>query len=177
MPKSSSEQIKFDEKKVINELQENAKESIDRIAKKCGFSRQKVWRIMHHLEKEKKIWGYSAVVDDDKLNQKRYMIFLKRTGRPASKEIVDVITTRKLVEKTKNINVTVEDSYFVHGFFDWVLFVTASNLKEIKRYIEVLNGLFEKGWVSEIKMLEVLFSVEKSRKPNPDLLKIIEFFS
>ena len=42
MPKSSKEQIDFDEKKVIKELQKNSKESIDKIAKKCGFSRKQV---------------------------------------------------------------------------------------------------------------------------------------
>ena len=46
MPKSSQKQIDADEKKVIRELQKNAKESIDKIAKNCGFSRQKVWRII-----------------------------------------------------------------------------------------------------------------------------------
>ena len=56
MPKSSKEQIDLDEKKVVSELQRNSKESIDVIAKRCGFSRQKVWRIIKRLEKNKTIW-------------------------------------------------------------------------------------------------------------------------
>ena len=64
MPKNSREQIDADEKKVIKELQKNSKESSDKIAKKCGFSRQKVWRIIKKLEKNKTIWGYFAVVDN-----------------------------------------------------------------------------------------------------------------
>jgi DNA-binding Lrp family transcriptional regulator len=46
MPKSSAQQRIKDEKKIIGVLQSNAHESIDVIAKKCGFSRQKVWRII-----------------------------------------------------------------------------------------------------------------------------------
>ena len=42
MPKSSIEQIDLDEKKVIRELQKNSKENIDKIEKKCGFSRQSI---------------------------------------------------------------------------------------------------------------------------------------
>ena len=56
MPKSSKKQIDADEKKVKRELKKNSKESIDKIAKKCEFSRQKVWRIIKRLEKNKTIW-------------------------------------------------------------------------------------------------------------------------
>ena len=57
MPKSSQKQIDNDEKEVIRELQKNSKESIDKIAKRCGFLRQKAWRIIRRLEKDKTIWG------------------------------------------------------------------------------------------------------------------------
>ena len=69
MPKSSKKQIDEDEKKVIAALQKNSKESIDKIAKKCGFSRQKVWRIIKRLENNQTIWGYHAVVDDEILSE------------------------------------------------------------------------------------------------------------
>jgi|GEM_PF-3772613 len=42
MPKSSREQIRRDELKVIDLLRREAGQGIDSIAKKCGFSRQKV---------------------------------------------------------------------------------------------------------------------------------------
>jgi DNA-binding Lrp family transcriptional regulator len=176
MPKNSKEQVEIDEQKVLSELQSNAKDSIDNIAKRCGFSRQKVWRIINQLEKDKKIWGYSGIVDDSKLNQKRFLIFLKRTGKPVTNEIIGIITKRTLKNDLKKTNVTLEDSYYVHGFCDWVLIVTASSLKDVKNYLEMLNKLFEKGLVSEIKMLEILFSVEKNRHTNPNLMEIVDFF-
>ena len=63
MAKSSKKQIYEDELKVIAELQKNAKENIDTISKNCGYSRQKVWRIINRLEENKTIWGYTAVVN------------------------------------------------------------------------------------------------------------------
>ena len=66
MAKSSKKQIYEDELKVIVELQKNAKENIDIISKKCGYSRQKVWRIIKRLEEDKTIWGYTAVVKEEK---------------------------------------------------------------------------------------------------------------
>jgi len=51
------------EKKVIAELRKNAKGSVDALAKRCEFSRQKVWRIRKRLEKDKTVWGYAAIVN------------------------------------------------------------------------------------------------------------------
>ena len=96
MSKNSREQIDADEKKVIRELQKNSKESIDKIAKRCGFSRQKVWRIIKRLEKNKTIWGYYAVVDNEKLDMKRYIMLIKRSNKP----IMDAINLIRKGNKT-----------------------------------------------------------------------------
>ncbi|HVP99899.1 MAG TPA: winged helix-turn-helix domain-containing protein, partial [Candidatus Thermoplasmatota archaeon] len=37
-------EITDDDKKILAELQKNANQSIDTVAQRCGFSRQKVWR-------------------------------------------------------------------------------------------------------------------------------------
>jgi DNA-binding Lrp family transcriptional regulator len=71
MAKSSVKQIELDEKRILDELAKNANKSINDIAEKCGFSRQKVWRVIHNLEKNHTIWGYVAVVDQEKLNEIR----------------------------------------------------------------------------------------------------------
>jgi DNA-binding Lrp family transcriptional regulator len=63
MVKVSREQINKDEKKILAELQKDAQKGIDMLAKRCGFSRQKVWRIVKRLEKNRMIWGYTAIVD------------------------------------------------------------------------------------------------------------------
>jgi len=60
MAKSSKKQIEIDERKVLAELQRNSRESADDIAKKCGFSRQKSWRIVNRLEENQTIWGYGT---------------------------------------------------------------------------------------------------------------------
>jgi len=60
MAKSSKEMIFHDEIKVMDALERHSKGSIDEVAKSCGFSRQKVWRIIKDLEKRKVIWGLSC---------------------------------------------------------------------------------------------------------------------
>jgi DNA-binding Lrp family transcriptional regulator len=68
MAKVSLQQMDIDEKTVIRELQRNANEGVDEIAKRCKFSRQKVWRIIKKLEGNHTIWGYHAVVDNERLH-------------------------------------------------------------------------------------------------------------
>jgi len=53
MAKRSSVQIEQDENKILDALEQHSKDSVDEIAKSCGFSRQKVWRIIKDLEKRK----------------------------------------------------------------------------------------------------------------------------
>ena len=77
MPKSSVKQIEQDEKKILDELTKNANKSINDIAENCRFSRQKVWRVINNLEKNHTIWGYTAVVYEEKLNKKSYLMLIK----------------------------------------------------------------------------------------------------
>jgi len=65
-------------KRYLFNLKKNANKSINDIAENCGFSRQKVWRLIHNLEKNNTIWGYVAVVNQEKLNKKSYIMLIKR---------------------------------------------------------------------------------------------------
>ena len=176
MPKSSQKQIDEDENKILKILQENSEDSIDNIAKKCGFSRQKVWRIKKRLEKDKTIWGYNAVVDDEKRNLIEYFIIIKRTSKPAPKEKLDLVIGRELKKESAKIGVDVVSSYFVHGSFDWLLSITASNIGQVKRFCNIFNTLFAEGYVSDIQVLEVIFPVEKNGTINPNIEEIKNYF-
>lgn len=175
MSKSSNEQIDNDEKEILRELQKNSKEGIDKIAKKCGFSRQKVWKIIKRLEKNKTIWGYHAVVDNKKMGLKRYLILVKRTQKHFSKEQVDIITSRKVKQVSSKLGINIECSYFIHGSYDWFFMVTAKDIRFVKKTIETFNILL-KGFFSEIKVEEVIFPAETNNFTNPNLDQIKEFF-
>ena len=175
MPKSSKKQIDEDERKFLKLLQQNSGNSIENIAKKCGFSRQKVWRIKKRLEKNHTIWGYNAVVDDEKLGLKRYLILMKRTNKPISAKHLEIITQRKLKMKTSKMGVNVECSYYLHGSFDWFLYLTAESIRDVKKFIEGFTLMFNEI-ISEIKIQEVIFTVEKNNFTNPNLDQIKDFF-
>lgn len=175
MTKSSKEQIQLDEKSIIRELQKNSKESIDEIAKKCGFSRQKVWRIIKRLEKNKKIWTYHAVVDEEKLGMKKFLILLKRTNKPLPMEKLEIAIKGDLKQDLANIGVEINDTYYVHGNYDFVLSATTGDVRQMKLLCETLNNVF-KDYISDIQVLEVIFPLHKCGCDNPNLEELRKFF-
>ena len=174
MPKNSKQQINKDENKVIHELLNNSNESIDKIGKKCGFSRQKVWRIIKRLEKEKTIWGYSAIVNDQKIGVKGYTVLIKRTSNPADRALIDTIISKKLEDLIPNDHVSIKNSFFVHGMYDWLIYFTAENIIQAKRFCDAIRTIYQ-GHIADIILLENLFEVRKYGKINPNQTLLKEF--
>jgi DNA-binding Lrp family transcriptional regulator len=175
MAKSSITQIKQDEKKIVEELLRNANRNINDIAKSCGFSRQKVWRVIKNLEKNKTIWGYVTVINQEKLGKKQYILIMKRSNKPFSKELINNIINRDLTKKLKNIDIELINSYYTNGSYDWVLCFNANNIIEAKSLVEELNKIYEE-YVSEVYLLENMFSVICSGVKNPEIEKLDDFF-
>ncbi|MBU1941950.1 MAG: Lrp/AsnC family transcriptional regulator [Candidatus Thermoplasmatota archaeon] len=175
MAKSSQSQIQQDEQKVIHILRKNAKESIDDIAKKCKFSRQKVWRIIKRLEENKTIWGYSAILDDEKLKLNRYLILLKRNNVPLPKKNIDLIAHRGMQNQMEHFGITTDCSYFLHGDFDWALNVTGKTITDIKRFVDGFMKEFG-PYISEAKIITVILPMQQGGIDNPNPKKIYEYF-
>ncbi len=174
MAKSSKKQIYQDELKVIDELQKNAKENIDVISENCGFSRQKTWRIIKKLEEDKTIWGYAAVVNEEKQGLNRYMILIKRTILPVDEKLVDKIIARQLENSASEIDIKIESSIFVHGTFDWVICFEAKDMMHAKKFSEIINKTYW-GYIGEVHMMEALFPIRIQGILNPDIQKLKEF--
>lgn len=173
MSKSSVIQIEKDEKKILGELSKNANKSINDIAETCNFSRQKVWRVINNLEKNHTIWGYIAVTDEEKINKKIYIILIKRTNKPLSQELINKIIKREL---GKQSGVEITDSIYTHGFYDWVIFINAPDIRDAKGFVEETNKIFE-GFIAEIHLIEKMFTTVNCAVTNPEIEKLNDFFS
>lgn len=171
MPKKSREQIEKDEQRVLKELKRDSSQSVDSIADKCGFSRQKVWRITKKLEKNKDIWGYTAVADEDKLEVKSYVVLIKRTVEPLSMELAEKIINRNIEPTAEEMGVTLESSLFTHGPYEWIICLTAPNVTQALKFCDLLNQAY-KGYIADIELLEGLFWVRKQGMLNPKKEKL-----
>ena len=175
MAKNSRQQIEEDERKIIQELLRNANKSINEIAKNCGFSRQKVWRIIKNLEKNNTIWGYVAVTDEEKLDKKGYVVLIKRTNLPLNKDIIDKVVQRELEYQSEEIGIEITSSLYTNGPYDWIICFDANDIKGAKRFCENLNRVFE-GYISELELLEKLFAAKKCGIQNPEIEELRNLF-
>jgi len=175
MPKSSKEQIEVDEIKILKELRKNSRISYNDLAEKSGFSRQKVWRLVNDLEKNKTIWGYSTVIDDEKLDLKRFFLFIKRKGGVPEKSQIDNTINRVLKEQLKKMELAAEASYYTHGTHDWITILTGKNIRDVKKFVEHVREHYQEI-VSDIQVTEVLFTLEKESIENPNKDKLRGFF-
>ena len=175
MAKSSIKQIEQDEKKILNELSKNANKSVNDIAKTCGFSRQKVWRVINNLEKNHTIWGYTAVLDNEKLNKTNYILLIKRTNKPISKKLIDDVITRNIADEVRKNGIDISCSFFSHGNYDWIICFNAPNIREAKGFMEYFNKLYE-GFISDIHLITIMFSAVRSGIKNPEIEKFKDIF-
>jgi DNA-binding Lrp family transcriptional regulator len=167
MTKSTKGQIEQDEKKLLHELVKNSKESIDAIAQKCGFSRQKVWRMIKELEAKKLIWGYTTVFDEQKIGLKHFVFMARKTHKKIEEETVNTIISRELEVQAANLGITVESSFYVHGDYDWVLTATAENITQAKRFSDLLIAQYP-GVFETITIMQTLIFVRKNYILNPE---------
>jgi len=176
MPKSSVEKIEKDDKRIINELKKNANKSINDIARTCGFSRQKVWRAIKKMEDNHIIWGYTALVDEEKFGKKSYILLIKRSKQPMTKEILDKISRKDFMKRIEKLGIESSYHLFINGDYDWIVCFNAADILIAKRYLEELLRTYE-GYVSEIRLQEVMFSAQRCGIINPDIEKIKDFFT
>lgn len=175
MPKNSQKQIGKDEEMVVNELQKDAKQSIDKIAKSCGFSRQKVWRIIKKLEEENTIWGYTTMFNYDKFGFKHYTILVKRKPKPFSKEIVEDIMKGHLGDRLPEGNIKIDSALFVHGEYDWIISFTAPSVKLMKKFCDRLMSIFGE-FIESYSVQETIIPVRRQGIKNPLAKDLVDYF-
>jgi DNA-binding Lrp family transcriptional regulator len=173
MPKISREQSEPDENKFLSELMKNSRENIDTIAKHCGFSRQKAWRMMKQLEASQKIWGYSAIVDSDKQGLQKFMLFFKRLYKPHNpKDAIEIATTHMNPMK-KDLGITILSSYRIHGEYDWVIVFTAKDVMQAKKFCDALMERFPDTQTTHLS--QILFTVREQCIQNPNVIEMKDF--
>jgi DNA-binding Lrp family transcriptional regulator len=177
MPKNSIRQIEKDEKKILDELRKDASMSVNEIAKKLGFSRQKVWRIIKNLESDKTIWGYTAIIDDNKIGQKRFFILLKKAPVKVTDDKLNIVINRELIKLATKNKVNLESTYFLHGSYDGQIFVTAENIIQVKNFIDDMQRKLGEAYFKETNILEVLVPIQMRGFNNPNIKQLKEFFA
>jgi hypothetical protein len=73
------------------------------------------------------------------------------------------------------LGIIAQASYFTNGIFDWIVLLSAKNIRNVKKFVESLRVEYS-NVVSDIQILEILFPLEKEGIDNPNRNKLREFF-
>jgi Lrp/AsnC family transcriptional regulator, leucine-responsive regulatory protein len=141
-------QLDLKDKKIISELDLNARMSFAEIGKKVRLSKQVVKYRIQKLESEKIIQGYNALVDISQLGQAFHLLYLKliRISSQKEKEWIDKID--------KDVNVVAVGKNA--GHWDLTIVIRCSNSKELDEIIKKIilgkeANIKEKLITNEIK--------------------------
>jgi len=173
MPKRNNALIAEETQNVLAALQNNAKENITTIAKQCHMSKEKLSRTIRHLEKNHKIWGYTAIVDEQDLPYKKFILLLKRTMEKFDVTKIDDMVTKQFTPLYEQLGVRIESTYYIHGEFDWVVIFTAPSLLQAKKFSKILFDHYP-GFAEKVNIMEILFTGRAHYVLNPDQSKLRE---
>lgn len=171
MSKINKEQDSITNKKILAELRKHSNISIETIAKHCGVARQKVYRILKQLEEKRMIWGYTAIIDEEKQGLQKFLLLLKRSNQPLKKEIADSIATGQLDRVFLDLGITIESNYYLHGEYDWAVVFTAQDLRNVKKFSDVLIQHYP-GVISKTILTQILFSQREHYIVNPNPMRL-----
>jgi DNA-binding Lrp family transcriptional regulator len=158
---------------ILHALLEDPTKSSRIIAKELKSYRQKIWREKKKLEEEHIIWGYTAVIDERKLNHVSYVMLLKM--KPMSKELVDLMLKRLYEKAQEKQNVRLRDFWIVNGVYDWVLRFSAPDDYSARRYYDTIRLLYDEYLLEKPVMIDISFCLVSEGKVNPELEKMREF--
>ena len=169
MSKVSKKQMKDDRVKVLAELQKNSNERLDNIAKHCGFSRQKVWRIVKTIDADQLTWGYHAVADMEKINRKSYVLLVQWKHMPVENDFEDALVKRTIDTAGEKLQVDVEDDLWVGGgTIDQLVVFTAPDVAQAKQFQELFLATYA-GNIASVTMLDVVLPIKRSGFLNPGI--------
>lgn len=130
------EKLSLKDKKIIYELDFNARMSLTQLGKKVGLSKQAVKYRLENLQRRGIIQGYYADVNASKAGFSIYLVYLKFHQIPSEKEMELI----KHVGKQKYIGVNVT----IQGKWDYCIGVLAESIIHFKNYYNKIMSDYEK---------------------------------
>jgi len=152
---------------------EDSRQTPAEIADKCGFSRQKAWRIMNKLEESNRIWGYTTVVDEETAGGKTYFALIK-SKEPFSGVIEKLIKRTKGGKAKAEVGVNLMGIHYVNGTYNGIVVFFAKNIMYAKQLCGYIQQHYETH-VERIELLEEVFPLIKFGKINPNIEQLKEF--
>jgi DNA-binding Lrp family transcriptional regulator len=173
MKKSNTTLFKVSE--TLDQLLIDARQSLQKIAEKCDTYRQKIWREQNKLEESNTIWGYTAVVNEEKLGWRLFMVFMKT--RPMTEDFARQQIRRVREDVPGQMQVRLIDVYHLTGTYDWIVVFAAKNWATARKYYDNLRKEYWGLTLEKPELSSVAFTSIRWGKVNPEIERLEEFVS
>ncbi len=160
---------------ILDQLLIDARQSLQKIAEKCDTYRQKVWRKQNKLEESNAIWGYTAIVNEEKLGWRLFMVLMKT--RPMTQELAQRQIQRVQKDIPGQMDVRLIDVYHLTGTYDWVVIFAAKNWATARKYFDNLRQEYWDLTLEKPELSNVAFTPIRCGKVNPEIERLTEFVS
>jgi DNA-binding Lrp family transcriptional regulator len=174
MPEKSRDgSKKVEDEEIIEWLLEDPTRSLNTMAKAMNIYRQTLWRRKKKLEDEKVIWGYTAVIDENKLGNVIYLVMMKM--KPMTRGMADIIYRRIKNNEMSKSRVRLIDAFHVNGEYDWILRFSAPDHATARKYYDAIRVIYEEYLIEKPVIVDVNFILKAEGMRNPELEKLYNF--
>lgn len=158
---------------LVNCLMENSDQSISKIAEKTNMYRRTVWQKKKELEEDHTIWGYTAVINESKLNHVLYIAQFRI--KPISNAFVDLIIRRLTTGAPSKEGVRVIDIFYMNGEYDVIIKFSAPDNITARKYYEKLRAVYKDFFRGDPSLSDMNFPLVKGGKLNPELERLYDY--
>lgn len=163
----------FKGQRILNELLRDPTRSLEEIARACGSYRQKVWREKKKMEDSGAVWGYTAVVDEDAIDWKAFILLLR--FKPLTQDQADLLIRRHLTNAPGELNIRLMDTYYLNGIYDLLVIFAAPDWITARKYYDSIRLEYERFLESRPEIIDVAFSLIRWGKVHPTIERLKEF--
>jgi DNA-binding Lrp family transcriptional regulator len=163
----------FKGQRILNELLRDPTRSLEEIARACGSYRQKVWREKKKMEDSGAVWGYTAVVDEDAIDWKAFILLLK--FKPLTQDQADLLIRRHLTNAPGELDIRLMDTYYLNGIYDLLVIFAAPDWITARKYYDSIRLEYERFLEARPEIIDVAFSLIRWGKVHPTIERLKEF--
>lgn len=160
-------------KGILESLIKNPCRSDADIANELGTYREKVWRTRECFEDTKAIWGYSAIIDDKKMNRASHIIFMK--FKTLSADLIDALLLTLKPEYISKFEVNLKGVCYINSEYDCIIIFSAPDRTSTSKYYEFLKKELGKYLAEKPTMVDIAFCIASCGFLNPDIEKLHDF--
>lgn len=162
----SKKEISSNDKKILDVMMKDARQSSIELSEKVGVSRQTVQKTISRLEEDHVIWGYIPVVSLRRIGKKLFIALIKTTPKITKEKALEIvpIASKGMEEQ---VGITLIYTGFTHGYYDWIVIFAADGIGQASKIMRRWESKYS-DFIEDLQILEELMPIRFCGVLNPD---------